>query len=189
MARPLMQHGVAELKTLFEKSKNDVRTLKKLEYELQHRQVPRAVALLAEVRAAIPEATPSGPLSTQASATAPRQSGLWEAPRPSASPESPVVETVSYASATFHRAPAAEKRAAAVPDAAPMSLEVAYKLLGATPGATWESIEMTRRQLVQQAHPEQTKMLTGERSAEALETARRINAAYVTISDARCKGH
>ena len=189
MARPLMQHGVAELKTLFEKSKSDVKTLKKLEYELQHRQVPRAVALLAEVRAAIPDAPLTESSSSQVPVTAARQSGLWEAPIAVAPSKSPVSDITAHPNTTVHNSHTAAKRVAVKPDVAPMSLEIAYKLLKSTPGSPWESVEMTRRQLVHQAHPEQTKMLSEERSAEALENARRINAAYVVVADARCRGN
>ena len=53
MPRPLMQCGIGDLETLFAKSKTDVEVLKQLEHELQYRQVPRAVALLAKVQAAV----------------------------------------------------------------------------------------------------------------------------------------
>ena len=51
MPRPLMQHGVGQLEEMFAKGKSDPKVLKNLELELQYRQVPRAVALLAEVQA------------------------------------------------------------------------------------------------------------------------------------------
>ena len=53
MPRPLMQHGVGQLEEMFAKGKADAKVLKQLEHELQYRQVPRAVALLAEVQAAM----------------------------------------------------------------------------------------------------------------------------------------
>lgn len=53
MARPLKQHGVGQLEEMFARGKADVTVLRKLDNELQYRQVPRAVALLAEVHAAI----------------------------------------------------------------------------------------------------------------------------------------
>jgi hypothetical protein len=46
-----MQFGVSQLEELFVKSKSDADVLRQLENELQYRQVPRAVALLAKVRA------------------------------------------------------------------------------------------------------------------------------------------
>ena len=67
-----------------------------------------------------------------------------------------------------------------------MPVEDAYKLLKATAGSTWESIEQTRRQLVQQAHPSRVKSLSPERRASALAEARRVNAAYEALSQLRC---
>lgn len=98
MSRPLIQLGVGSLEALFAKSKVDVdvdvdvEVLKQLEHELQYRQVPRAVALLAEVQAAMPRAqsvatakTPPNP----APASAPKQPSLWERPVTPAAPPPP----------------------------------------------------------------------------------------------------
>lgn len=69
-----------------------------------------------------------------------------------------------------------------------MPVEDAYKLLKATAGSTWESIEQTRRQLVQQSHPARLKSMNPERRAQALTEAKRVNAAYAALSQARCAG-
>jgi hypothetical protein len=76
-----MQYGVGQLEEMFAKGKADPKVLKQLEHELKYRQVPRAVALLAEVLAAIhgaPRATPAVPAPAQqfamASVSAPGQS-------------------------------------------------------------------------------------------------------------------
>lgn len=66
-------------------------------------------------------------------------------------------------------------------------LEDAYKLLKASASSTWESIEQTRRQLVQRGHPTRLKSLSTERRAQALFEARRANAAYAALSQARCR--
>jgi hypothetical protein len=66
MPRPLMQHGIGQLETLFASSKVNLKVLKQLEHELQFRQVPRALALLEQVQAAIP---------TAGSAPAPAETG------------------------------------------------------------------------------------------------------------------
>ena len=86
MLRPLMQHGVGQLQELFAKSRSDAKVLKQLEVELQHRQVPWALALLAEVQAAMngakdigASASVSPPVSPSAP---PRQEDLWTAPAP-----------------------------------------------------------------------------------------------------------
>ena len=77
----------------------------------------------------------------------------------------------------------------APPASAPaMPLDDAYKLLKATPGATWESIEQTRRTLVQLAHPSRWKTLSTEKRAQAVAEAKRVNAGYAVLSQARCGG-
>jgi hypothetical protein len=85
MARPLMQRGVAQLEELFAKSKTDPKVLSQLEHELQYRQVPRAVALLAEVQEAMHGATAAAasPRAPEAASAAPPscpapQPDLWE---------------------------------------------------------------------------------------------------------------
>ncbi len=70
-----------------------------------------------------------------------------------------------------------------------MPLEEAYKILKATPGATWNSIEQTRRTLVNQLRPSQWKPLSAEKRAQALAEAKRINAAYAALSQTRCGEH
>jgi len=83
MPRPLMQHGVGKLEEIFANGKADAMLLKQLEHELQHRQVPRAVALLSEVQAAMTGATapqaPAVPAPPPARAPAPisQQPDLW----------------------------------------------------------------------------------------------------------------
>lgn len=189
MPRPLMQLGVGDLETLFGKSKTDVKVLKQLENELQYRQVPRAVALLAEVQAAMHVARPPtpSPTASQPSLTPlPQQPGLWEAP-PIPVPTPAVVSIAMPPPAEPTKAPATPvvtKTAQAAPPTMP--IEDAYKLLKATVGSTWESIEQTRRQLVQQSHPARVRSMSPERRAQALAEAKRVNAAYGVLSRTRC---
>lgn len=185
MTRPLMQLGVGDLEALFAKSKTDVKALKQLEHELQYRQVPRAVALLAEVQAAMYGATPAAP-SKPAPAAVHQQTGLWEQPaRPATSPVAAPTAAPRPAEPTKAPAPPPLPKA---PHAAqpPMPVEEAYKLLKATAGSTWESIEQTRRQMVLQSHPARLKSMSPERRAQALAEAKRVNTAYLTLSATRC---
>jgi curved DNA-binding protein CbpA len=69
-----------------------------------------------------------------------------------------------------------------------MPLEDAYKLLKATPGSTWESIEQTRRLLVMASHPEKLKGLAEAKRVQVMAEASRVNAAYAVLSRARCAG-
>lgn len=188
MPRPLMQLGVGDLEALFTKSKTDVKMLKQLEHELQYRQVPRAVALLAEVQAAMYGAAPVAQAPAPAMpvpAPAPQQTGLWERPTAPATglAASPIVAPRPAEPIKAPTPPAVPK----TPEPA-MPVEDAYKLLKATAGSTWESIEQTRRQMVQQSHPARLKSMSPERRAQALADAKRVNAAYVTLSQARCAG-
>lgn len=181
MSRPLIQRGVGDLEALFAHSKTDISALEQLEHELQHRQMPRAVALLAEVRAAIDSAS-RGSTSTKEDA-APQQKGLWEqsiAPGIAAPTAAPVpVERV--------RAPADLIVPMKKKDSAPsISLEDAYKLLQANSGSAWESIEQVRRQLVQQSNPARLKTMSPEKRDQALEEVKMVNAAYAVLSRARC---
>ena len=191
MARPLMQVGVGQLEELFAKSKSDQTMLRQLEHELQYRQVPRAVSLLGEVQAVLYGAPPSTPpAAARTMPTTPTtpagQPELWDrstqqpAPAivPTVVPERPAVRPLLV--------PPAAKPAALPLIAVPV--EDAYKAFKATPGSTWESIEQTRRLLVQQCHPERLKAMTPERRSSALADARWVNAAYATLSRVRCGG-
>lgn len=189
MTRPLMQHGVGQLEEMFAKGKLDPKLLKQLENELQYRQVPRAVALLAEVQAAMYGGAdaPAGP-TVPAPSPVPQQHGLWERPaEPPVVVPPPVVpiRTVTTA-AKPPEPPPATKPVSPTPA---MPLDDAYKILKATPGATWESIEQTRRTVVQQSHPSRWKTLGTEKRTQALAEAKRVNAAYASLSQARCGGH
>lgn len=193
MPRPLMQHGVGQLKEMFASGKADPRVLKQLETELQYRQVPRAVALLAEVQAAMYGGTvalqvPTVPAPPPARAPAPapvsQQPDLWgryaAPPIVAAPPATPI-----RAGTPAVKPPEAPPVATSPPA---MPLDDACRILKATPGATWESIEQTRRSLVQQSHPSRWKTLSAEKRAQTLTEARRVNAAYAALSQARCGG-
>lgn len=195
MPRPFMQHGVGQLEELFAKSKADTKVLKHLEHELQYRQVPRAVALLAEVQAvmygstpvAAPSPAPKAPAPTPV-AVPPPQIGFWDAQPPPAIRATAPAPTVAPAPVIARANPAPSPTRAAPAPAPAMPLEDAYKLLKATPGSTWESIEQTRRLLVMASHPEKLKALAEGKRAQALAEASRINSAYAALSQARCAG-
>lgn len=191
MPRPLMQHGVGKLEEMFAKGTAAPKVLEQLEEELQHRHVPRAVALLAEVQAAISGMSPAmparpAPEPAPAQPIAPQQPTLWELPAASSSAvvTAPMAPPRPENSSRPFEAATAEKP---VPPPVPtMPLEDAYKLLKATPSSTWESIEQTRRQLVQPSYPERLKSMSPDRRAQALAEAMRVNAAYASLSKCRC---
>jgi len=193
MPRPLMQLGVGKLEEMFAMGKLDAKLLKHLEQELQYRQVPRAIALLSKVRAAMSEGAaapeaPTLPASAPMRATAPvsQQPDLWGRP--------PIPHVVSPSAPIRAAVPTVGPqelpllaRSPASPPALPLA--EAYKILKATPGATWESIEQTRRTLVHQSHPSRWKTLNSEKRAQTLAEAKRINAAYAALSQTRCGDH
>ena len=190
MPRPLMQRGVGELEALFAKFKSEVKVLKQLEHELQYRQVSRAVALLGEVQAAISGAVPAAPAIAPAPpATAPHQAGLWERPAaPTASPFT-ASETQSRSAAQYGALKPSATAKAPLPPTPAMPLEDAYKLVRATAGSTWESIEQSRRQLVQQSSPLTTGSMSQDKRSQLLAQATRVNAAYAALSKHRTSTH
>lgn len=197
-----MQHGVGQLEQLFATSKADPKVLKQLENELRYRQVPRAVSLLAEVQAALYAApTNTGgagsadakpqPIQVRASAepltSPPVQAPLWTAPKatglgvgqePKGSPPSIRAVLPTKADGSSANQSPTKPKAADVPV---VTLTEALSLLKTTLGATWESVEQTRRAAVQSASPSRTGPLTAMQREAALANARRINAAYAVI--------
>jgi len=201
-----MQHGVGQLEEMFGSCRGSLKVLRQLENELQHRQVPRALALLEKVQAAMAASGGDAPRETASRAPTtppppapapPRQPDLWaQAPAPTVAQVTPPAPTVAAVPPSQAPGPAPPTRpvdaaAASKPVAPPaptMPLEDAYKLLKATAGSTWESIEQTRRQFVQQAHPSRLKSLSPERRAQYLSEARQVNAAYAVLSTQRTRG-
>jgi DnaJ-class molecular chaperone len=59
-----------------------------------------------------------------------------------------------------------------------MTVEDAYKILRATASSTWESIEQSRRQLVQKAHPDNVVGLSADKRTAIQSEAKRVNVAY-----------
>ena len=192
MRRPLMQNGIAQLESLFAASMDDVKVLKKLQEELRHRQVPRAVVLAEKVERALggaktpagpPTATPAGRTIAQIPTVTPKvhQPDLWTSPNGSTHVQVPPAPAVRSAAP---EAIALLKPALAA-TASVMGLDEAYKLLKVTPGSNWEAIELARRQLVQRAHPTAICSLDTEQRHEAQASARRANAAYTVLRASR----
>jgi len=180
MSRPLIQLGIAQLEEMFAKSKLDSKALHQIENELKYRHKSRAVALLADVQAvmngiapvAVKLVTPplprlDEPPIRQLDLTG-RSSTNPTVPQPIAQPVQPKPLTQ--------------------PEQMAISVDDAYKLLKATPASTWESIEQTRRQLVQQTSPARTGAMSTGKQALLQVDAKRFNAAYETLSRHRNVG-
>ena len=70
-----------------------------------------------------------------------------------------------------------------------MTADYACKLLGAAAGATWESIEQSRRLLVKQSHPERVASMSSIKRDQARDGARHVNAAYAVLLRLRTGGN
>lgn len=199
MARRLMQHGISDLEKLFSSVSGDAQALDNLAEELKHRHTSRAGALLAKVQRALQGAKPAtsshAPAKSKNAPATPsaKQQTLWADDRKSvpqaaittSSARSEKPQTVITAVlAPQISAPSAPSSAPKVVSYA-MGVDEAYKVLKATPGSTWDSIEQTRRQLVQQAHPEKIASQVIERRAQVQAEAKRANIAYAVLLQAR----
>lgn len=186
MPRPMMQHGVGQLETLFASSTSNLKVLKQLENELQFRQVPRALALLEQVQAAI-QAINQIPAPITTGSVPSEQPDLWTRPQvlqsrasppsmgpyPSSQPAEPALDPRPLTTATPR------------PTTPSMTFDDACKLLGVLPSSPWDEVEQARRQLVQVSHPDRLAALTPERQDHARAQARRVNAAYSKLSATR----
>lgn len=199
MSRSLMRHNIAELEQLFHALKTDPKTLKALEEELRHRQVPRAVALLAKVQGSlnILKGTRSG--SSPGTVPTPtihlvtkdlnQQPDLWSRQSTRVlqiAPKQVVAQQEGIKPANSSGPPPLEASALAggagnTHNTHGISIDEAYKILKATSCSTWEIVEQTRRQVVQQSHPERVATLGPERRAHAEAEAKRANAAYSVL--------
>jgi len=206
MSRSLMRHTIAELEQLFDALKTDPKTLKALEEELQHRQMPRAVVLLAKVQGTLKIL--KGVKLASSSNTVPeptivalsgikdlnQQPDLWGAqstPVHQVAPKPVVAQQEVIRPSNRSGRPSLEASAPAgdtgngTDDTRGISIDEAYKILRATSCSTWESIEQTRRQVVQQAHPERVAMLNSEQRVRVQAEATRTNEAYAVLRQLR----
>lgn len=177
MPRPLMQHGVGQLEELFTRERENGKVLLQLQEELTHRQVPRAVDLLTKVRRALKHLEGLEPEKSE-SRPAPQQSEKRSA---DFKPEN--------GSELFSSTSKADGSPRAPPQPAPPSSSIsaseAYGLLGISPGASWESVEIARRALVQKASPVMTQAMTPLERDRLLNEAKRVNEAASVILKSR----
>jgi DnaJ-domain-containing protein 1 len=187
MARPLMQNGIAQLEAMFASSGLDAKVLKQLEGELKHRQVPRAVNLLAEVQAALRK-VPKAEAATQPTEPARGISRPVAPPPRSQTEQGNVTAPARLVAPSPMRAepfPALSIAPADTKSSLTLSAEAAYQLYKATPTTPWETVENLRRQLVDAAHPAQLAALAPEKRAQVREAASRANAAYALLHSLR----
>ena len=187
MTRPLLKLRTAQLEELFRENRSALKVLEQLEYELQFRKTAQAEYLLTKVQAAArvaksgsleaqsqPMQPPASTVSGTDSITAPQTKEKTVSTPPEArTPSSKPMVTPAPANV-------------ALPPSDTVSMADAYKKLKATPGTSWESIEQTRRQLVQASSPSRTASLSSEKRTELQADAKQINAAYAVLCRVRC---
>jgi hypothetical protein len=198
--RPFISKRIDELEQMFKSSGTELLTLKALENELVHRSTPRAVSLLKAVRRnlSLPQFIGSAadsnlfdkqPLSTKMAGPSPPQRAepvpeLTLKPLPPPQLVSvtnrtvPPPRIVPLGEPNPFPAPVGPKPE--VGDAI-MSPEAACKVLQVTLGADWETIEKSRREIVQISHPDKIRSLTPERRGALIEHARRANEAIQVL--------
>lgn len=185
--RPLMQHSGKLLKEMFTKSKADMTALEQLEHELRFRQVPSALLLLSEVQAillgrkdngdsVLTRASPSQAVPQQqvqqllfAKPTAPAVT-QFEPKRMQTQGSSPIMAKPSVVVSL----PPQTNSTISVADAC--------KVLNTTLEATWESLEQTRRLMVEKLSPSKISLLSADERAQALVKARLINEAHKVLT-------
>lgn len=177
MSRPLIQHRVGQLEELFVREKANRKILLQLKEELTHRQVPRAVALLGKVQRILNDLdSPEGSPRISPPAIAPTEPAVSRQ-------ESEVIPDLFSGDFTAPVAPEeVQPQVSAIPA---MSATEAYRILGVSAGASWESIETARRNLVQKAYPSKVQdKAPAERNRIVFE-AKRANTAYALIQKLR----
>jgi DnaJ-domain-containing protein 1 len=168
--RPYMRSTIVELEALFAVKLLDTDTLDALKTELQFRNVPRAISLLAKVKVAMSE-----PKSLALNA---QPSLFVDSPSAGLPRLSPVV----FPTESLPESGEAPKEVASV------SIDEAYRLLRVTSTTPWENIEQARDRLVRRSHPDALEGLSAEKQVAALADARQVNAAYAALAEERRRG-
>jgi hypothetical protein len=169
MNRPLMQSGIGELERMFDSGPADPQILEALEYELKFHSVPRAASLLSKVQ----RASSGAPLIP-----VPSQEPLFDH-EPSARARQaslPMTAIVREAGASSEELPKSQLK---------VSVEDACKILKVTPNAPWNTIEQSRRAIVELSRPDHLLKTTEEKRQALRENAYEANAAFSALLQAR----
>lgn len=201
--RPYIQKTIVELQALFDANKDNSAELKKLAAELAHRKVPKAVALAKKVSDALkgeplgePKTQPEQPMRKPEQPSAPppddqiiKCEGCGQKLRIKLGPETREYNCPSC-KAKFHGSFSAgvlslvfvkSNRTAEPSEEAPLTLTYAYRLFEADESSPWEQIELTRRQLIQQYHPDKVAALGPKLRELAEAEVKKINTAYTLL--------
>lgn len=185
MPRPLLKFRISDLEEMFAERSKDSALLDRLQQELKYRKTPRAVALLQKVRAAVPRAESETRSSVQLSERpiVLKPSIACVASRDTGTESLPLAFPVQEAPHNPSRSLAGGQTSP------PTEVDQIYGLLKISPGASWESIELARRKLVQRASPAITLTMSAGDRARLNERAALVNAAYALLAKQRWSGN
>ncbi len=202
--RPFISKRIDELEQIFKSSGTDLLTLSALENELVHRSMPRAVSLLKAVRKNLslpqfkgrvvdPNLFDPQPVSTQvADPTPPRRSEPAPGFALKAPPPPQPVSVTKRSIPPPRLVPSGDPIPfLALVESHPesgdaiMSPAEACKVLQVTLGTDWETIEKSRREIVQKSHPDKVRSLTLEKCRALIEHAHRANEAVQILLGSR----
>ncbi len=206
-SRPYIQKTIVNLQELFEASRDNPVELKKLATELSHRKVPKAVALTKKVSDALKGAPskfdePPGKASRTLGSAPPAEYSVidcqgcrerlpikldketreFNCPNCKANYHASISGGVL--SVVFMKTQKGKAEPAPSKDGL-ISLKNAYRIFEADENKEWELIELARRSLIQQYHPDKIAALSEKHRAVAELEVKRIKAAYDVIRKAR----
>lgn len=206
-ARPYSQKTIFQLQDIYAASQSIPAELKRLRAELRHRAVPKANALADKVRESLaalserpthePPQRPTEPLPSTAPThkiIACQNCGqglrieLSQARRQQCCPTCKATFTTTYLdgvlSVVFEGAKP-ENNKARNEQTLDVTLGDAYRLFVADKATAWEEIELTRRRLIQQYHPDKVAALGPKLREVADVEAKRINIAFDLLRQER----
>jgi DNA-directed RNA polymerase subunit M/transcription elongation factor TFIIS len=199
-SRPYSQKGIFELEELYAGSQDNLAELKRLQAELRHRKVPRAVALAKKVSESLtalkheaqneqpqpPNEPPLGSTPTHTIISCQKcgqglRIELNQEQRALRCPTCKASFTTAYKDGVLSVVFEGTK-----PDSGKtqneqpliMTLGDAYQLFNSDNATEWEEIELTRRRLIQQYHPDKVAALGPKLRDLAEMEVKRINIAF-----------
>ena len=200
MPRPFSQKTIFELQDIYAASQNNPAELKRLRAELRHRTVPKANALADKVKGSLaalaqdptnerpqppneppPNATPTHKVISCQNCGQGLRIELSEAKRAQYCPSCKATFTTAFQDGVLSVLFEGTKQESGKPqNEQPLNVSLgdAYRLFGADQATAWEEIELTRRRLVQQYHPDKVAALGSKLREVAEVEAKRINIAF-----------
>jgi hypothetical protein len=206
MPRPYIQKTVFELQELHTASQGNPAELKRLLAELSHRKLPKAKALADKVKTSLealkhstekerpkeqPKEPPASSSPTHKIVACQKceqrlRIELSEGQREQRCPTCKTSFTTSYQDGVLSIVfEGAEPENGTKQNEPPVTLEVAYQLFNADKGTAWEEIELTRRRLLQQYHPDKVAALGPKLRELAESEGKCINVAFDLLRKTR----